>query len=199
MIEIEKKFQLSPEQEKRLLDGATFLSQIKIFDVYFDTRDHRLTKQDIWLRTRNGDFELKVGLKDHDMRVINQYEEITDQNEIRKRLEIPTEASLDEDLLKQGYAPFVSCHTTRKTYEKDGFRIDLDQVEYESDLEYSIAEIELQVDDERERPQAIEKIVTFAKKHLLTDELVRGKVVEYLLQKRYEHYRELVEVGVVKE
>lgn len=199
MLEIEKKFHLSDEQQKRLLDGADFVSEKQVTDTYFDNKNYSLTTKDWWLRNRNGAFELKISLPGHDMRVINEYEEIINENAIREKLEISQNASLDEDLAAAGYVPFVSCTTTRRKFEKEGFTIDLDEVDYDSDFDYNLAEIEKTFEDESRRQTAIESIIDFAKAHKLTDEPVRGKVIEYLLQKRPKHYQALLDAGVVKE
>jgi len=199
MIEIEKKFHLSAEQQKRLLDGAMFISEKQVSDTYFDNKTFDLTTKDWWLRNRNGDFELKVALTDHDMRVINQYNEITDEEEIRTKLNLPKTNSLHDDIITSGFLPFVNCTTTRRKYKKDNFTIDLDEVEYDSDFDYNIAEIEIAFEKEEDKQSAIDSILEFAKKHNLTDEPVRGKVIEYLLEKKPNHYQALVEAGVVKE
>jgi len=199
MIVIEKKFSLSPEQQKRLLDGAELISEKQISDTYFDNSKYNLTTKDWWLRKRDGSFELKVALEGHDMRVINQYDEITDENAIRNKLDLQKNASLDEDLVTAGYVPFISMVTTRHKYKKDGFIIDLDQVDYDSDFKYNLAEIEATFDDSSQRQQAIDSILNFAKAHNLTDEPVHGKTIEYLIQKRPKHYKALVDAGVVKE
>ncbi len=59
MVEIEKKFRLTQEQERQLLEGATSMGVKKNTDIYFDTEDFVLTRQDHWLRERNGRFEVK--------------------------------------------------------------------------------------------------------------------------------------------
>ena len=199
MIEIEKKFHLSAEQQKRLLDGAVFISEKQVSDTYFDNKTFDLTTKDWWLRNRNGDFELKVALAGHDMRVINQYDEITDEDEIRAKLNLPKTDSLHDDITSNGFLPFVNCTTTRREFKKDNFTIDLDEVEYDSDFEYNIAEIEVTFEKEEDKQAAIDSILEFAKKHNLTDEPVRGKVIEYLLEKRPKHYQALVDAEVVKE
>ncbi len=199
MIEIEKKFHLSPDQQKSLLAGAELISEKQVVDSYFDNSSYELTTKDWWLRNRNGAFELKVGLKDHDMRIINQYNEISDEDEIRTKLNISKNSSLHDDIVASGYLPFMSCTTTRHKYKKENFTIDLDEVEYDSDFEYNLAEIEVTFDDESKRQEAIDSILSFAKTHNLTDEPIRGKVIEYLLEKRPKHYQALVDSGVVKE
>jgi len=199
MIEIEKKFHLTAEQEKKLLDGAEFIKEKHINDVYFDNSKHDLTCQDWWLRKRNGQFELKTAIPNDDKHKINQYIEINNEHQIRKKLNLKSLASLDEDLLIAGYHPFIACRTTRRTYHKQNFIIDLDIVEYDSDITYIVAEIELQVESENQIPEAKEKIFAFAKQHQLADEQVRGKIIEYLRQKRPEHYKALLNAEVIKE
>ena len=60
MIEVEKKFILTTEQEKSLIEGADFLGEKKFTDIYYDDEDFSLTKKDLWLRNREGRFELKI-------------------------------------------------------------------------------------------------------------------------------------------
>ncbi len=199
MFEIEKKFHLSDDQQNRLLEGAEFISEKQISDTYFDDKNHTLTTKDWWLRNRNGNFELKTALNGHDMRIINQYEEITNDDEIRAKLNVGKTASLDEDLAAAGFVPFVNCVTTRRKYTNDGFTIDIDEVDYDSDFEYNLAEIEITFEEESMRQQAINSILTFTKKHHLTDEPVRGKVIEYLAQKRPNHYQALLDAGIIKD
>ena len=62
MIEIEKKFHFTPEQEAKIIASATFLGEKIQTDTYYDTLDFVLTCKDIWLRNRNGRFEIKTPL-----------------------------------------------------------------------------------------------------------------------------------------
>ena len=62
MIEIEKKFILTPEQEQALIKGADFIEEKEFTDIYYDDKILSLTTKDIWLRERAGKFELKVPL-----------------------------------------------------------------------------------------------------------------------------------------
>ena len=93
----------------------------------------------------------------------------------------------------------MSCVTTRTKYRKDGFNIDLDDVNFDSDFDYQLAEIELLISDDENELEATQKILEFAKKHGLTDEPIRGKVIEYLMQKRPKHYQDLVNSGTIQE
>ena len=58
MIEVEKKFQITNAQRDRLLEGAEFVYKKDIRDTYFD-RGVELCTKDLWLRERDGRFELK--------------------------------------------------------------------------------------------------------------------------------------------
>ncbi len=199
MMEIEKKFQLSNQQKQRLLEGATFISEQSITDSYYDNTSHDLTKQDCWLRCRNDKYELKVGSKNYDKRTIQKYTELNTEETIREFLKIPQVGTLEEDLIANKYMPFMSCVTTRTKYSKDGFTIDLDYVDFDSDFDYQLAEIELILQDGKDENLAAQKILEFSQKHGLSDEPVRGKVIEYLMQKRPKHYQDLVDSGAIQE
>ncbi len=199
MMEIEKKFQLSNEQKKRLLEGAKFISEKTVTDTYYDKHTHDLTKQDCWLRCRNDKYELKIGTKNYDKRTIQKYTELNTEETIREFLKIPQVGTLEEDLIVNKYIPFMSCVTTRTKYNKDGFTIDLDDVDFDSDFDYQLAEIEIILQDGEDESLAIQKILDFSQKHGLSDEPVRGKVIEYLMQKRPKHYQDLVDSGVIQE
>ncbi len=199
MLEIEKKFQLTIEQKKRLLDGAEFISEVTIIDTYYDKHTHDLTKQDCWLRCRNGRYELKIGIKNYDKRAIQKYKELKNEKEIRDFLNMPQIENFEKCLSINQFVPFMSCVTTRTKYRKDGFNIDLDDVNFDSDFDYQLAEIELLISDDENELEATQKILEFAKKHGLTDEPIRGKVIEYLMQKRPKHYQDLVNSGTIQE
>lgn len=200
MIEVEKKFLLSSDDEARLIEGAELVGEKSLADTYYDTVDYDATLANMWLRRRGDSFELKVPLRVSDDRTVDQFRELTDQMQISQALGLPTdEPNLSVILKKMGYAPFMSPQTTRRTYRKDGFTIDLDTVTYEnSDFRYAIAEIEKLVDTEAAMPAAIDDIMVFARAHgLVTDQFILGKVGAYLKSERPEHYQALVAVGIL--
>lgn len=199
MFEIEKKFILTDEQEKRLIDGAEFLGEKIFTDIYYDTEQYALTKNDIWLRSREGRFELKLPAgKNRGGNFMNQYSEVEGEDKIRQVFDIAECGSFLQDIRSFGYAPLFRLKTTRKKYKKGKFMIDFDQVDSEG-FEYSLVEIELMVADEKDIPAANGEILAFAQSMGLRIENVRGKGTEYLLRKKPEHYRALVEAGVVIE
>lgn len=197
MIEVEKKFLFDETAKNRLLDGAEFIKEKTFTDIYFDTTDYNLTSQDKWLRTRDGKFELKIALVFGE-RLADQYDELEDEEEIKKALGFELDQDLGESLVKAGYAPFCTCITTRRKYKKGEFVIDLDSVDL-GDFTYELGEIEVMVNDKPEVDAAISRILEFAKENGLKIVPVRGKVVEYLRRAKQDHYRALIDAGVFKE
>ncbi len=198
MFEVEQNFNLSPDQKERLLDRAEFRHEKTILDIYFDTAAHALSCKDMWLRDRDGRFELKVPADMHGASVIDQYEEIENEEEIRRAIELPDAGDMRDDLAKNGYQPFCACATVRKTYVKDGFTIVLDEVGYrDSAWTYKTCEIELLVETRERMSDASRRIAEFARLHGLKSEYLLGKVVAYLQREKPEHYGALVDAGVI--
>jgi predicted adenylyl cyclase CyaB len=199
MIEVEKKFILNDDDIDRLTTGAEFLKEKTFTDIYYDTPTYALTTKDIWLRSRDGRFELKIPLHHMDLdRLADQYEELEEKGKIRTALGLPKKGTFTENLAKGKYSPFCSLRTTRRKFKKKEFNIDLDTVQGEG-FSYNIGEIELMVDDVTEMSVAINKIMSFAKEKNLTIAPVRGKVLEYLKLKNPRHYQALVKAGIIKD
>lgn len=197
---MEKKFQLTGEQEQSLLAGAVFVNEKTFADVYYDTPAYFTTKQDWWLRQRESRWELKVGIKTGKETVVGRYDELETESEIRAKLGLKQQKTFAEDLAAAGYKPYCHCITTRKKYKKEGFTIDLDTVAYNNDLfTFTIAEIEAMVESETGIDEAVREIIVFAKKQGLEVVPLRGKVVEFLKQQKPEHYKALVAAGVLRE
>jgi predicted adenylyl cyclase CyaB len=199
MIEVEKKFILNDDDIDRLTTGAEFLKEKTFTDIYYDTTTYALTTKDVWLRSRDGRFELKIPLHHKDLdRLADQYEELEEKGKIRAVLGLPKKGTFSENLSEGGYSPFCELTTTRRKFKKDEFNIDLDTV-HSADFSYNIGEVELMVDDVTEMSGAIDKIMAFAKEKNLTIAPVRGKVLEYLKLKNPKHYQALVKAGVIKD
>jgi len=194
MIEVEKKFLINPSDVTRLLSGAEFVSETKNVDIYWDTPDYSLTTKDLWLRSRNGKFELKIPMHGGEGRVFDQYEELDSDKQIADKLNLPP-GVLQDELSKANYRPFAELHTLRKKYKKGGFVVDVDEL----DFGYNIVEVEMLVNDKSEIDGAIKKILSFADDHNLKISQVRRKVAEYLKRNDAKHYKALVDVGVVND
>ncbi len=212
MFEVEKKFILTPEQEKSLIEGAEFLGEKKMIDICYDGPDYSLTRQDIWLRNRNGKFELKLPMNVAiEERISDQYRELETDEEILKYFGAGSDENLTDFLAKNKYVPICTFVTTRRKYKKEGFGIDLDSM----DFGYSVAEIECMVEDpstdstgslragsgqaESKISQAAEAIIVFAKRHYIdTESVVRGKFVEYVWRNNRQHFQALINAKVIK-
>jgi adenylate cyclase class IV len=193
MIEVEKKFILTPEQEKSLTDSAEFLGEKKFTDVYFDDVNFSLTLKDFWLRERSGKYELKISRNEESgNRVSTELE--TDQ-EILQYLNADANETISAFLARKEYRPFCSITTTRKKYSKGKFHIDLDLV----DFGYPVAEIELMTDNEKNVQEATQNIIDFAKQQGIdTTAVVLGKVAKYLQMKNPAHLQALIDAGIIK-
>lgn len=200
MIEIEKKFLLNDSDLENIAAKTEFLSEQIIEDIYYDTTDYRLTIQDIWLRKRNNKFELKLPLLNLAKFItpIDRYEETESEEIIRKTLKLPLIGNLEQLLIETGYQPFFQGWTTRRKYKKGHIFIDIDSVE-SGDFYYSLAELEILVEDETKIAEAEKHILDCAEELGLKIALVRGKVIEYLKRMKPAHYHALIKAGVVKD
>jgi len=187
MIEIEKKFIPEKGDIERVTEGAEFISETINDDTYYD-KDFYLTKKDVYVRKRNGAFEMKVGIRRRGFEgIISTYEEVNNENAIREKLGITKKGTLEEDLEASGYSPFGAWKTTRRKYRKGDFTIDVDSVDYG----YEVVEIELLVGNLLDMDRATNKILDFAKESNLTKSAKTGKVSEFLKRNYPEEYKEI--------
>lgn len=196
MIEVEKNFDLRPGDKEQLIAGAKFLGTKTYLDAYYDTPDYQLTGQDYWLRTRNGNFELKVPLNSGDPlgRQTDQYEELESDLAIIEKLGLPKNQSLKQSLTERGYAPFATIKTEREKYKKGDFNLDFDVM----DFGFETFEVELMVESVAEIKEAEERILTFGQQHQIAATAGHGKAIEYLIRFKPEHYNFLMKQRIVK-
>jgi len=178
MIEVEKKFQPTPEQLAKLLDGAEFLGEVTLHDLYYDFADLRLIKNDIRLRKRNDGYELKIGAGN------GIAQELETEEDIQKYFgtEIPI-----GDFVRENMFEVINFKNHRKKYKKDNFTIDVDSM----DFGYQLVEIELLVSDESEIAEAEQKIYALAESFGIEKKKLPQKREEYFRLKKPEIYREL--------
>ncbi len=180
-IEVEQNFQPTEEQMSKLLDGAEFLGDKIINDKYFDLPDYSLHKNGVYLRNRNGDFELKIKKNIGDMKV---KEEIENIDEIKKYFN--TNKNL-EDFTREDMVIFYEYVNNRKKYKKEDFTIDIDNL----DFGYKMVEIELLVSDESKIKEATEKIRNFVSSYGISFDKVQTKREAYLKKFKPEVFGEL--------
>lgn len=153
MIEVEKKFSLENIELDKFLGDLEFVGEVLNHDIYYDYPDYRLLKNKIYLRNRNGNFELKIKKGD------GIYQEIEDENKIASYFKVE---SL-KDFIDKELAPAIDFKNSRKKYKKEDFHIDIDDM----DFGYKEGEIELLVEKEEEIKKAEERIYEFFKKYNL--------------------------------
>ena len=196
MIEVEKKFLLeSPDDERRLLEGATFLGEKKYRDTYYDDATYTLTTSNRWLRDRDGVWEMKIPLpnttRDEDW--VNQYDERAGEEAMRDTLNILKNNNLKSDLAARGIKPFCSFVTHRTSYKRDPFIIDIDMMDYG----FRVAEVEYMVETKGDVDAAAKKIIQFAKERALSPTPVRGKCIEWLRRNNPAHLEALNRAGII--
>jgi predicted adenylyl cyclase CyaB len=184
MIEVEKKFQPSSELT-RLLESAQFVKEKEFTDIYYDLPDFSYFKKGIRLRKRDDQYELKIEKEKMNDYLSGAREEITDNNEILEKI-APNEKNL-EDFVKSNLEILCSITTNRKVYKLGEFTIDLDTTNYG----YEMCEIELQVENESQVPDAEQKIIFLAENAGLKVQKQVGKIAECLRVNRPEVYNEL--------
>lgn len=196
MIEVEKKFILTKDQEEDLIKDAEFLGEKKFIDIYYDDKKYSLTTKDIWFRQRGEKFELKLPMNvSLEERISDQYKEIEDENKIKEYFNFDVNKSLFDILRVRQYEPFCTMTTTRRKYKKEGFGIDLDII----DFGYTIAEIEFMTNNNSNLQDVTNKIIEFAKRYnIISNVVVRGKGAEYLRRYNPQHFQALINAGVLK-
>lgn len=178
MIEVERKFQPTEEQLKALLKDAEFVGDKVNHDVYYDYPDYRLMKEGVRLRSRNNNFELKLG----------QSRGVNTEIEERKEIEKYFKTDNLEEFIKQNFVVIIEYVTKRMEYKKAGFIIDVD----ETDFGFNVCEIELMVENEDGVKEAKEKIKNFAEEYGWEITKILPKGLEYLRILKPEVYKELI-------
>ncbi len=196
MIEVEKKFALRPGDRERLTKGLEPFAIVTMVDTYYDDSAYLLSRNDTWLRNRNGTFEVKVPLhpKSVKERKGDRFREIEDDEGIREFLRLPRSGDIGKEIASAGYLPFATITTVRKKYRYGDMVIDLDSIDYG----YELAEVEVMVNDRSEMDAALETITTFARSVGLSSAPVRGKVIEYIRRTNPRHFHALVDAGLIE-
>lgn len=195
MIEVENRFRLTEENKNKLVDGADFIGEESFTDIYYDDVNNSMMKSDMWLRSRDGKFEMKLPLNEKSVlqRKSNKYKEVESEGEIRKVLELPLSGNFTEALEEEGYSPVLEIETTRKKYKKGEFAIVFDV----TNLGFSIGEIEVVVENESGIEAASDRIINFAEEQHVELVSTEGKVLECLKIERPELYRAIREAEVI--
>lgn len=196
MIEVEKKIVLTPDLLEYLATHCRYSDKKMIQDTYFDTPDYRYTSQNMWLRQREGAFELKRAVVGED-RSIDRYEEITDLKSILFALAIENHHHFSSSLVAAKIYPFASFTTLRQKYFLPDFTIDIDLADF-GNFTYHIAEVECLVEHEEEIAQAEERINDFLSQFSIDLSFKPpAKLTAYLARSRPDHFKVLQNAGVL--
>ncbi|XP_062917355.1 thiamine-triphosphatase [Mobula hypostoma] len=199
-IEVERKFAVRPDTERCLASlGGQRLGSRSLLDRYFDTEDLRLTSADLWLRTREGRWQLKSrvgagGPADGTTR----YRETTSEAEILALLRplLTAAAGGLDRLVESGHLQeFAAIRTQRISYRlPQGTVVDLDL----ADFGHRVGEIEVEVGTEAEVPAAQARIEELARSLGLDgEEVLPGKMHVFLQKFRPLHYQKLLDARVL--
>lgn len=192
MIEIELKFQVSGEDREKLRTGATFKKRKVNIDVYYDTANFALVATDIWLRKRNGQFELKLPRAGND-KSSTSYEEIESNDEITKHFSFDPTLDLETSLQKNGYLPFATFRTERETYERDGVTLEFDSTVFDQDEKnpFVMVEAEIMVPNEADLIAEKNKLRTKVSEFGVELRTGGGKGGEYFKRYQPEVYKRI--------
>ena len=199
MIEVERKFRLTPKVEEKIIEEAKFVEVRKIHDIYWDTSSWKLTLECFWLRFRDGRFELKVPMHEDGLKLGEHFSELEDDSSIAKELGLPTDITLKVALETHGYSPFIEIFTTRTAYSLGEFTFDFDEGRNEHGDEYALLEIERMVEKESEMKGAIDDIEKIANTFGVPDEHIYGKIGHFLKLRSPEHFAALIASGAIRE
>jgi adenylate cyclase class IV len=129
-IEVEFKFIPPADIINKLQDlGAEQMKSKHIIDIYLDTEDFQLIKQDFWLRYRNGKVEMKIPINDLDQQNISKttiYKELKCAQKIADFLgqQIP----VDVECLPSGWIVLARVETARQIWSWKEFNFVLDSL-----------------------------------------------------------------------
>nr|ACO11522.1 Thiamine-triphosphatase [Caligus rogercresseyi] len=173
-IEVERKF-IVPECFEFLLEKHGFrrMMEENMSDIYYDSEAFDLMRVDHWMRSRNGDWELKYPVGSHPTGS-TIYHETSNVHEIEAKLQSlvpttpPSGSSKRNSLVFNNIGDFI-CNkilmkfaeliTRRKHYSKDNVSIVVD----ETDWGYKVGEIEMVVKRKADVPEASKKIDSIAR------------------------------------
>jgi adenylate cyclase class IV len=221
MVEIEAKFRYGPAEAERIarLANSSKSKQTVLRDQYWDKRPlFPLTTRDLWLRSRNNAWELKVphglmGAKPllpsaRETSAVDQYLELTTASDIwpfllRHGLVADVQSTSTSNLASllgaNQFHCFADIVTNRRTYQFAEANIVLDEANG-----YCVGELELLLPKLEATPEAChkanERLFQLAKElGVSLQDAVPGKVLHHIRQKNTDHWRALARAGLLRQ
>ncbi|XP_067949060.1 thiamine-triphosphatase-like [Watersipora subatra] len=181
-LEIEQNF-LIPDDIEARLDSlkAVKVKELKLCDVYLDTASNCLVLSDMWLRRRNGNYELKYPPQNKMGSDVDQYQETADKCLIEQLVFKQLAHSLSNSKMPKSLeelVPFMELTTYRKEYRLgDNISIVLDETNYG----YNIGEVEVISLTPETQQQGVEEVErAIADLRVQTVGRAEGKTMHYL-------------------
>lgn len=208
--EIERKFKPTAQIIAKISQlGSGHPNKTSFIDRYFDRDDFILSRQDMWLRKRNDQMELKahnkVGLAASSALVgIDCYTEVRDVPSITSLIRQASMGTIHEI---STLTPFAEIATHRSRFHLDltgnRFFVDIDYCDFFTSVgtsaspsgSYSIGEIE--IDTLKEGFDGTQAIEEAFRELNINPQPVRGKVLEFLFRYHPNHYQALISSGLV--
>ena len=209
LIEVEKKF-AAPSDHAALeaavvAEGGTHLGTKSFTDVYYDTAGCSLTRRDMWLRCRDGAWELKLPVEEDARRSGGErtvFTEVEGEEAVAKALQslLPVaeapQTPLAELLASAQVSPFAEFSTSRSKWTMGSASIDADVASFG----HAVMEIEVMCSSQAEVAAAEAEIARVA--DLLGAQPLSkgsgGKLETYIRRHCPSVLEQLVEAGVLR-
>jgi len=151
-LEVEQKFCV-PVGYKTILEsaGAKKVAEKTLSDLYLDTQDMTLLRQDVWLRRRGCEWELKIpaGVGGDNGGGMTEYKEVEGKEEVEREVAKFTSIGLSSmvELVKLG--------AVRECWRLEEFSIVIDKMDEDG---WTVGEVELLVKNKEELEMARKKV-----------------------------------------
>ena len=185
-IEIEKKFNLSENDYKIIKEKCNFIKEVKLKDYYLD-KDFILTKNNYYLRLRNGVYELKISSFNTETKLVKS-EEYDDEEIINQKIK---KFNLSIDDLE--WIIFVNTKRQKFNYDFKWYNINIDVEEYQYWTRY---ELELISDESEDK---LNNILEDFIKHLWLEafnDINSSKIITTAMHQNIEMYEILTNSSI---
>lgn len=193
MIEVERKFRVSPEVRSELEQRCSSRCLVKLKDCYWC---EDLALEDKWLRQRNGTWELKIPIVQRRIRTpgTTVYRELVEPTLWKELSQFKTEI--------ENLPPYATIHTERTklhcVWDSREIEVVLDACTADDGFQYSIGELEILVEQESQVEDAAAALDRFAQSlKLKAQSDSDGKLIAYLKEKKGALYNALAVKGLV--
>ena len=207
-IEVERKFQAPPDHaalaERIVANGGAVVGTKSFTDTYYDSTACVLTRRDMWLRCRDGAWELKLPIEDDARRSGGErtvFREIEGTDAVAEALQTLLPGTSGPEALESlieaaGLEPFAEFSTTRSQYKLGRASIDADIASFG----HSVMEIEVMCTSASEVAAAEAEIARVAELCGATplSGAMGGKLETFIRQHCPNVLAQLIDVGILQ-